>query len=330
MDRSVSKDLDMNKVSIIVPVYNLENSIERCIKSIINQSYTELELILVDDGSGDQSLGICEAYKKIDSRIIVLHHENAGVSYTRNCGIEIATGDYLMFVDGDDTICTDCIERYVKEATDNNVDVVIGGITFALDNGEIKELMPEAEQNFEKNIWECICKDSSGVYGYVSNKLYRLSIIRENQIRFNVDMVAQEDLDFALSVFDKCNYFRTIQYSGYNYFYIASRKKHPYYQYIGNKLKMLDYSQNYEKIGEECKEKIIHDIEGLLYVAFYEATIKEFRTVYNCYCEIEGLKDTLCKYSRCRFVTRLFKCNQYMLLMGYFFVRKSISRIIHK
>ena len=94
----------MEKISIIVPVYNVELYLEKCIESIINQTYTNIEIILVDDGATDSSGNICDLYSKKDSRIKVIHKRNGGLSDARNVGIEKAVGQYLMFVDSDDYI----------------------------------------------------------------------------------------------------------------------------------------------------------------------------------------------------------------------------------
>ena len=94
-------------VSVIVPVFNREKEIDRCVKSILNQTYENIELILVDDGSADSSLAICESYSEKDQRVRVFHQENNGVSSARNCGIHKAKGEYLTFVDSDDYIASD-------------------------------------------------------------------------------------------------------------------------------------------------------------------------------------------------------------------------------
>ena len=96
--------MQMEKISVIVPVYRVEKYLRRCIESIINQDYSNLEIILVDDGSDDSSPQICDYYEKIDSRIIVIHQRNGGLSCARNRGLEVATGDYIGFVDSDDYI----------------------------------------------------------------------------------------------------------------------------------------------------------------------------------------------------------------------------------
>ena len=93
----------MNKVvSVVVPIYNVENYLDKCVNSIVNQTYGELEIILVDDGSKDNSSKICDEWKEKDSRIKVIHKENGGLSSARNAGLEVATGEYIMFEDSDD------------------------------------------------------------------------------------------------------------------------------------------------------------------------------------------------------------------------------------
>ena len=96
----------MIKVSIIVPVYNVEKYIDRCMKSLMNQTLHEIEIILVDDGSPDSCPQMCDEYAKQDTRVKVIHKENAGLGYARNSGLEIATGEYVAFVDSDDYVDT--------------------------------------------------------------------------------------------------------------------------------------------------------------------------------------------------------------------------------
>ena len=115
----------MNKVSIIVPIYNAEKTVKRCIDSILNQSYKNFELLLINDGSKDQSLKVIKEYK--DKRIVVIDKKNEGVARTRNLGIEKATGDYIMFIDNDDYIDNDYVDTYVNEIINSKSDLVIGG-----------------------------------------------------------------------------------------------------------------------------------------------------------------------------------------------------------
>ncbi len=115
----------MELISVIIPVYNVKAFLEKCVKSVICQSYRNLEIILIDDGSTDGSGELCDEYSKIDSRINTIHKENGGLSSARNVGIEASNGDYLFFLDSDDWISEDAIE-YLYNLSQNDIDVVIG------------------------------------------------------------------------------------------------------------------------------------------------------------------------------------------------------------
>ena len=115
----------MKTISIIVPIYNAEEHLDKCVESILEQTEINLEIILVDDGSKDNSFEICKKYEKMDQRVKVIHQENAGVSAARNHGIEIAEGEYIGFVDSDDWIEPVMYQRLLKEAKEKNADVVM-------------------------------------------------------------------------------------------------------------------------------------------------------------------------------------------------------------
>lgn len=115
----------MNKISIIIPVYQVEKYIKRCLDSILSQTYSNLEIILIDDGSRDMSGKICDEYAIKDSRIKVIHQDNAGVSVARNKGLDICTGDYITFVDSDDFLEPCMYEKMMEKATEYNCDVIM-------------------------------------------------------------------------------------------------------------------------------------------------------------------------------------------------------------
>lgn len=114
------------KYSVIVPIYNREKSIKKCVDSILRQSEKDFELILVDDGSTDNSLKICKDFEKTDNRIIVIHKENGGVSSARNAGIDVARGKYVVFVDSDDYVDN----NYLEILSSKDADLVISGVIF--------------------------------------------------------------------------------------------------------------------------------------------------------------------------------------------------------
>lgn len=118
----------MPKISIIVPVYNVEKYLEKCVRSILAQTFTDFELILVDDGSPDSSGAMCDQFAKQDERVKVIHKENGGLSDARNAGIEIATGEYLGFIDSDDYIADDMYELLYTNIVKEDADLSICGI----------------------------------------------------------------------------------------------------------------------------------------------------------------------------------------------------------
>lgn len=115
------------KVSVIIPVYKVEEYLDECVKSILNQTYKNLEIILIDDGSPDNCPKMCDEYAKIDNRVKVIHKENGGQSSARNIGIDVATGDYLFFVDSDDYVSKDIIEVLINKSIERNSKIVACG-----------------------------------------------------------------------------------------------------------------------------------------------------------------------------------------------------------
>jgi len=134
-------------VSVVVPVYNAEKYLARCVESIVNQSYTNLEIILVDDGSTDKSPVSCDEWAKKDCRIRVVHKKNAGAGYARNSGLEIATGMYICFFDSDDYLAPDAIYKALSLAQKEKTDIVVfGAVTVDQDGNCIAKMIPEAKQ----------------------------------------------------------------------------------------------------------------------------------------------------------------------------------------
>lgn len=129
--------MDRKLVSIIIPVYNVESYLRKCIESILSQSYKNLQIILVDDGSSDSSGKICEEYSKKDKRIIVVHKENGGLSDARNCGLKYANGEYLTFVDSDDWVDQNYIKYLVELKEKYNTEISICEFKYITENGEI-------------------------------------------------------------------------------------------------------------------------------------------------------------------------------------------------
>ena len=180
-------------VSIIVPVYNSEKTLVRCIKSILNQQYQNTEIILVNDGSTDNSLKICQEYAKDDPRIIVIDKQNK-VSDTRNTGISHASGKYLQFVDSDDWIAENATKALVDRIQETNCDMVISGFYRVINGKKSKKSHITTDKVMNKRIY--FTHDGGAgkfYYGVMWNKLYRADIIRAHRITCCTDLDWCED-----------------------------------------------------------------------------------------------------------------------------------------
>ena len=183
-----------NLITIIVPIYNAEKYIERCIKSIINQSYRDIEIILVDDGSKDRSAIICDEYAKKDSRIRVIHKKNEGVSKARNVGIDIAKGDYILFADSDDWLELNMCQKMIDSAIDNKSDIVVCEYNNYYENNKRTEKL--ILDDFNNRAFSSIITDDKKKYGgFPWNKLIKKEIIIK---KFNENIHYYENLLFFL------------------------------------------------------------------------------------------------------------------------------------
>jgi len=213
---------DNSLVSIIVPVYNSEKYLNKCIKSILIQTYKNIELILINDGSIDNSGYLCDAYTNIDHRVKVMHVENSGVSSARNKGIEAATGKFIQFVDSDDYIDQNMIQILVNEIN-KNVDIVICGYkrlykdnngTIAVNNSSLYNEVAITKKRFLHGIGNLFVN----LYiNYLWNKLYVTGIIRKFDIKFDDSINWGEDLMFNLEYMDYCSNITIIDKHLYNY-----------------------------------------------------------------------------------------------------------------
>lgn len=168
-------------ISVIVPVYNVEEYLDKCIKSILNQSYRNLEIILVNDGSPDNCPFICDEYARLDSRIKVIHKKNGGQADARNVGLERAKGEYISFIDSDDWIDLMFYEHLVRYLIDNKLDVVESGYIKVHNNHKMVHIV-DSEKIYNKYEAMKVYLNHSGLSAIVCNKIYTRDVIGE--IRF--------------------------------------------------------------------------------------------------------------------------------------------------
>lgn len=207
-------------ISIVVPVYNAEKYIDRCISSICNQTYTNFELILVDDGSTDLSGSICNEYSSRDNRIRVIHKPNGGVSSARNCGLDKISGKYVTFVDSDDHVSSDFLANFVCCLSDEkNIDLVAQSFWYCYEESKEQQLLklPDIfiKENYQLVKW---FEDAKNVHnGYIWHRLFRSEIIKANNIRFPDEISFSEDGIFFVRYLRTASNFLLTSKPGYFY-----------------------------------------------------------------------------------------------------------------
>lgn len=266
-------------VSIIVPVYNVQNSVARCLESICAQTWKDIEVILVNDGSRDESFSICEQFREKDPRIALVDKSNSGVSETRNCGMSLARGKYVQFVDSDDYLDPDFTERLVTAAEANNADLVIAPYwmvipansskaTQALENlqenlgidaekkpDDIREygFLPEGIYDRDTFALRLMEKPASFFYSVLWNKLYRRDILADHHLQFTSEVRWAEDLVFNLEYILYANVFVSISKAGYHYVQNPQSICHTQINLasiVQNKLQVFRYYKElYTKLG---------------------------------------------------------------------------------
>lgn len=229
-------------VSVIIPVFNSEKYLDKCITSVLNQNFSNLEVILIDDGSTDNSGTICDKYAKQDKRIVVKHIPNGGVSNARNIGIDISSGEYISFIDSDDYIN----ENYIKELYNNLIEtssqLSLCPIKVVSNEGAYIWNAPNSILNFSNIDKELFINLNENflLYGPV-NKLYVSKVIKKNKIKFDINISYGEDLIFNF------NY--------YKYIDRISITNSVYYSYVQDNIQSLS-KKYYENKFENGK--IIH------------------------------------------------------------------------
>ena len=191
-----------NKISIVVPVYNVINEVERCVESILTQTYVNIEVILVDDGSTDGSGAVCDSLAFEDSRIIVIHKENGGLSSARNAGMEKATGTWLMFIDSDDAIFSDACEIFIEVALKYDPDIVIGDAVHEMLNTQEFMCHPSIPANSLMSNVDFINKaiKNNEFYAPTWMNMYKAAFFRRHNLIF-AEGLLHEDMEMLPKLF---------------------------------------------------------------------------------------------------------------------------------
>lgn len=287
------------KISIIVPVFNVEKYIHDCIESILNQSFKDFELILVNDGSSDRSGDICDEYSKKDKRIAVIHKENGGQSSARNRGIDIAKGEYVGFIDSDDWIEPDMYKILYEKAIEINADISACNIVeYQKDSSKRFFCLDKTDRIFDRNAAINEIYLNERLTFSPCNKLYKLELFKG--LRFKEGYIL-EDMDFAYKIIHHSN---KIFYTGqalYNYRYndnstlrkTFSKKRLDEYQV--RKDMYTFYLENYPNQANEVYAELV--LKGLeLYInveKYYRNEKKQYKYLIDV--DREKLKSLVSK-----------------------------------
>lgn len=322
------------KISIIVPVYNAEEYIKKCINSILNQTFGEIEVILINDGSTDRSLEILREYESKDSRIRIINQNNSGPSVARNKGIKVASGDYIGFVDSDDYIEQEMYEVLYKTAIAdraqitmcNYKEVHIYNNTSLLSDHKLQEGKLYNRYEIEHDIISKFSKSEN--YGFYSlwNKLYHKEWLLSTDILMDESRDHAEDWWFNIQLFSQLESFICSSKTLYNYIHINQTSL------------MRKYRENQFDLCLDGRKKLIATIKDDLidyrdlntrfifeYLGYILNTVKNVENKNKCYLLVENvLKNTEVQKS-CRNHYKLsFKHNIFL----YFVLRKNIKMVI--
>lgn len=292
----------MRKISVIVPVYNVEKYLNRCIESIINQTYTNLEIILVNDGSNDASGNICEKYKIMDNRVVVIHKDNGGISSARNAGIDISKGEFICFVDGDDWLSLNAFEHLLSIFHTHGGDVLTGGLF------RTKKYIEEENDNVAIEVYngKDILNDylyrgtiRSGEYSVCRN-MYKSDLF-EN-IRFPLGQI-NEDIVTNYKIFSKVK--KRVISSKITYYYFQDSLSTTRGKLSKKNFNLLDVS---EELLEITKHEDYKNIR-------YYANVKKARSYFSLLAKGAkyGFDESLDKKETIKFLTMNLRKNKLML-----------------
>lgn len=270
--------MNLPKVSIIVPIYNTSWNLRRCIQGVLNQTYTNIEIILVNDGSTDDSLRICQEYAQKDSRIIVVDKLNTGVSDSRNIGISYATGNYISFIDSDDWVETTYIEDFHVETLISEMSVVIQGIRYDIPNRQLDDMMfAYPSIRFESSDIKMMSELHVLNNGCPVAKLFSKNVIVDNEIYFDTKLSLNEDHLFVL------NYYKYVK----EFVLSANVNYHYYYNYkLPSLTKVVHSSNEYIRIARSINRSFLQLIQK------HNANVSDFKECYTIFGPIQLIRAT--------------------------------------
>lgn len=284
-------------VSIIVPVFNVEKYIETCVKSILQQTYTKFELILIDDGSTDCSGDICDHLSEEDNRVKVIHQSNKGVSAARNVGIEVSRGEYICFIDSDD-----CVDKNFLEGFSFDFDISIQGYSIQMENRRSNIKYSELIGDNPQDVSKIFCLNN--IHGGPYSKLCKANIIKKNNIVFPEGISLGEDIIFFLHYIKYCHSIYVSASCGYIYNKREGSLTDLYHPIDELMKKEKVIFQLYDRLFEngQFKQRYFHELSLFVVSKYYFC--ENIKTIHSLY-----LEDICKKY--------LSPCEKILLRMSY-------------
>ena len=314
----------MDKISIIVPIYNKEKYLTRCISSVLSQTFTNIEVLLINDGSSDKSLDICKKYEKLDNRIIVFDKKNGGVSSARNCGIENASGKYLMFVDADDYLDSNSLNVLYSNIIDKPY---LFGVNyqFIINDSIKKSKISESLLSFSSFINKVMTGDILG-----SSCLYLFEKSKINNLRFDTNLKYMEDSLFLIQymVNNEIKYINYVDYlnSYYNYYINDGSCTNNSVNIINNienyikSLNCINLILNNEYLNEINKKKVL--------IIESEGRKLKNSDEYNLFINNSVICESVLNYNKSLFCL-IFKTRNIYLLKIYYYFRNFLKIIFN-
>lgn len=287
----------MIDVSIIMPIYNVERYLEKAIKSVLNQTHKNIELILVNDGSPDNSIQICQYYEGKNDRVYLINQENKGVGYARNAGLARATGTYIYFIDSDDYIDANLIEDNVKVAKETAADLVVFGFIEELtsQDGKTTKRIKTPKQTFSKSK-EHFRNHFNAYYSFTPyalwNKLYKHQYLIENNIQFS-DQTIGEDALFNLQVYSQIE---KVVVNSNTYYHYVFRPNSAVNHYMENRFQQeYKIAKSFEQLMREWDKS--QQFQELIEKEYWNTIYLELKNLSSRECSLKK-KEKISKVKR--------------------------------
>ena len=279
LDTSSNFEMPAPFISVIIPVFNNAKDIGRCLQSVNGQSFDDMEVVIIDDGSTDGSVDIIKAYAGGNVKIKYFIEEHHGVSSARNIGIEAAQGKYILFIDADDEIEDNYMRNIVDEVQCYGVDILLWGIKRCFADGRIEEWKLDnkkilGRKDFLENLPSGQYGQHKGIYGFVCNKMVKREIVNCFHLRFDTTLNLMEDYSFFLDCYAHCETFMCLSETGYRYKihdnHLEGHKPREvsYMQLIDVQTKCIDLLKE-EGVWTTSNEQILYRVIGNFVLAMF-------------------------------------------------------------